>query len=114
MHAVLLGLVAFALKCQYQFLSAVDFQISYFDSFAIMKPPCKEYCCRYYHDGTWWGLNITAYDSDDATKRAAKLGNLQLLGELGGTISAAVPEAGFLARAWAFVKTIGRENKHAG
>jgi hypothetical protein len=48
----------------------------------------KEYVCRYYHDGSWWGLEITAYDNADAEARVAKLGNLQLQGELMMTIPA--------------------------
>lgn len=48
----------------------------------------REFCCRYFHDGSWWGLNINAYDSADAAARVAKLGNLQLLGELMLTIPA--------------------------
>src|SRR2546423_96649 len=58
----------------------------------------KPYCCRYYHDGGWWGLEIHAFDDDDAQARAAKLGNLQLLGELKATIPAK-PGAGLLVRA---------------
>lgn len=46
----------------------------------------REYVCRYYHDGAWWGLNIHAYDMTDAQARVAKLGNLQLNGELVMTI----------------------------
>jgi lysozyme family protein len=48
----------------------------------------KEFCCQYYHDGTWWCLNLQAYDEEDAEARARKLGNLQVLGELMMTIPA--------------------------
>lgn len=49
---------------------------------------CKEYVCEYYHDGAWWGLEITAYDFRDAEARVAKLGNLKLKGELMAKIPA--------------------------
>ena len=44
--------------------------------------PTKEYVCDYYHDGSWWGLNIHAYNIEDAEARCKKLGNLRLQGEL--------------------------------
>lgn len=50
--------------------------------------PTKEFVCRYYHDGAWWGINIHAYDAADAEARVAKLGILQLQGELMMTIPA--------------------------
>lgn len=50
------------------------------------KQKWPEYVCRYYHDGAWWGLNISARDLADAEARVAKLGNLQLEGELKMTI----------------------------
>lgn len=41
-----------------------------------------KYCCRYYHDGAWWGTYLEAYDLEDAEARAAKLGSLKVEGEL--------------------------------
>ena len=58
-----------------------------------MSRNCNVYCCRYYHDGSWWGINITAYNIDDAEERVKKLGNLQLLGELAMTIPDSIPKA---------------------
>lgn len=55
-----------------------------------MERETKEFVCRYFHDGVWWSLNIRAYDFDDAEARVAKLGNLQLQGELMMTIPASV------------------------
>lgn len=55
-----------------------------------MERETHEYVCRYYHDGSWWGLNIHAYDDEDAEARVKKLGNLVLNGRLMGTIPAGV------------------------
>jgi hypothetical protein len=57
-----------------------------------MSRNCKEYCCRYFHDGSWWGITITAYNFDDAEERVRKLGNLKLDGELVMTIPSPVPK----------------------
>lgn len=62
------------------------------------EEPFKTYVCRYFHNGSWWGLNITADDWQDAEARVAKLGNLQLEGELMATIPAK-PGVGLLVRA---------------
>lgn len=53
-----------------------------------MAPEWKTYTCRYYHDGSWWGLDIVATSDADAEERARKLGNLQLLGEVVARIPA--------------------------
>lgn len=79
-----------------------------FLSWLVMDADWKEYVGRYYHDGKWWGLNITARDWSDAEARAAKLGNLQILGELKGTIPAQIPGAGLLVRLWTTIKNIGK------
>lgn len=57
-----------------------------------------EFECRYFHEGSWWGLTICARDWKDAEARVAKLGNLQLMGEVMARIPAQVPGAGLLAR----------------
>ena len=59
--------------------------------------PCKTYCCEYYHDGSWWGVKITAYDWADAEVRAKKM-SLQLLGEHQMSIPANIPVAGVFVR----------------
>jgi len=64
---------------------------------------CKSYCCEYFHDGSWWALDITAYDWADAEARAKKLG-LQLKGELHMTIPAKVPASGLLVRIIALLR----------
>lgn len=60
----------------------------------------KTYCCEYYHEGKWWGINITARNDVDAEDRVKKLGNLQLLGELMATIPCRSRATGFWVRAW--------------
>ncbi len=63
----------------------------------------KEFVCKYYHDGAWWGLNIHAYDMEDAKARVAKLGNLQLNGELIMSIPC-IPGAGLFVKATCWVR----------
>lgn len=53
---------------------------------AVAAAQFKTYVCRYYHNSSWWGLDIKAADLADAEARVAKLGNLQLQGELKMTI----------------------------
>jgi hypothetical protein len=66
--------------------------------------PCKTYCCEYYHDGSWWGIDITAYDWADAEVRAKKM-SLQLLGESGGKVSA-VPGMGTIVKLLTWVRNL--------
>ena len=42
----------------------------------------KTYLYRYFHDGSWWCLEISATDYDDAQARVNKLPHAQPLGEL--------------------------------
>lgn len=65
-----------------------------------MVEKMKTFVCRYYHNGSWWALNITAANWADAEARASKLGNLQLLGELHASIPAEIPAAGIIVRLW--------------
>lgn len=51
--------------------------------------PTKPFLVEYYHDGATWGETIHAYDHADAEARVKKLGNMKLLGEHVGTVSAA-------------------------
>jgi len=55
----------------------------------MVERSTKQFACRYFHDGSWWALNLSAYDWSDAEKRAAKLG-LQLDGEIGQIVPAYV------------------------
>lgn len=71
-----------------------------------MEAPFKTYVCRYYYEGSWWGLNIMARDHEDAERRVAKLGNLQLQGELKMTIPAIAPH-------W-FIETLCRVRNFLG
>lgn len=48
----------------------------------------KRFLAEYFHDGGWWGVDIYAYDFDDAETRCRKL-SLRLLGEHKMTIPAA-------------------------
>lgn len=66
--------------------------------------PTKQFRCRYFHDGAWWGLQITAYDWHDAEIRAQKLG-AQLDGEVGATVPA-LPGAGIAVRVWTTLKNL--------
>lgn len=47
----------------------------------------KKFCCRYEHNGATWGLDIDAFDFEDAQERADGL-NLMLDGDLKFTIEA--------------------------
>lgn len=49
--------------------------------------PTKRFLAEYFHDDAWWGMDIYAYDFDDAEVRCRKLG-LKLLGEYKMTIPA--------------------------
>ena len=55
----------------------------------MVERSTKQFVCRYFHDGSWWALNLSAYDWDDAEERATKLG-LQLEGEIGEIVPAFV------------------------
>lgn len=63
-----------------------------------MDSNLKTFACRYFHDGHWWALDLAARDHTDAEARAAKLGNLQLLGEVKMRIPAGMPAGNFLAQ----------------
>lgn len=71
----------------------------------LQNRECKTYVCRYYHDGSWWALDITAYDQADAEARVAKLGNLQLQGKLIAKIPA-VRGAGLFTRLLCYVHNV--------
>lgn len=73
------------------------------EGFDMSSADFKTYVCRYYHDGSWWGLDIHARDLADAKARVAKLGRLQLQGELKGTIPA-LPCAGWFVQALCAVR----------
>lgn len=47
-----------------------------------MNDNFKTYECRYFHNGKWWAVEITAQSYADAEARVCKLGNLQLCGEV--------------------------------
>lgn len=64
----------------------------------------KTYTCRYYHEGSWWALDIEAQDQADAEARVAKLGNLQLLGEVKMRLRADTPAAAPLIRLLVWVR----------
>jgi len=59
----------------------------------------KQFACRYFHEGSWWGINLSAYDWADAEARAKKLG-VQLDEEI-GTIGADVA-----VRLWTIIKNL--------
>lgn len=70
----------------------------------MAERPTTQFFCRYFHDGVWWGVQISAYDWTDAAARAAKLG-LQLDGEIGAKVPA-VAGAGFAVRCWTAMRNL--------
>jgi len=66
----------------------------------------KKYVCRYFHNGSWWTIQIDALDYSAAEARAERLGCLEILGELGGTIDARSPGASFFTRAICAVRNL--------
>lgn len=63
----------------------------------------RTYTCRYFHNGSWWALDILALDDDDAKSRVGRLGGLQLLGEVKMRIPAKLPASGIIARVSAWI-----------
>ena len=61
----------------------------------------KQFACRYFHEGSWWGINLSAYDWADAEARAKTLG-VQLDGEI-GAIGADVS-----VRLWTILRNLTR------
>lgn len=45
------------------------------------------YTCSYFHDGTWWVVNVSAYGSEDARARLKKLP----LAQIDGTLETVIP-----------------------
>jgi hypothetical protein len=66
----------------------------------------KTYTCRYFHDGSWWALDLIARDNADAEARANKLGNLQLLGEVKMQIPVRLPGSSWLARFIVWIRNV--------
>lgn len=64
----------------------------------------KTYDCRYFHDGKWWAVEIMAPDWADAEARVAKLGNLQLQGEVVMVIPAR--GTGWFVRAYVWLRNL--------
>ena len=73
----------------------------------IKEKKCKKFTCSYFHDGAWWGLEITAYDWKDARARVAQLGRLRLDGELYASIPAFLG-GGIIARIWCYLANLFR------
>lgn len=71
----------------------------------------RTYVCRYFHNNSWWSLDLIASDDSDAESRVSKLGRLQLLGQKMAEIPV-FPAAGFLIKAtcWIINKFYGRRN----
>jgi hypothetical protein len=66
----------------------------------------KQYACRYFYGGSWWGINLSAHDWADAEARARTLG-LQLDSEI-GAIDPAFEGAGVCERLWTILRNITR------
>ncbi len=59
----------------------------------------QTWTARYYHDGTWWTINFTAYGQADAEARLRKMPLAQVDGTLEAVIPA-FPGFGLLVRLW--------------
>ncbi|PYI87855.1 MAG: hypothetical protein DMF03_12455 [Verrucomicrobia bacterium] len=66
----------------------------------------KQFACRYFYGGSWWGINLSAYDWADAEARARTLG-IQLDAEI-GAIDPAFEGAGVCERLWIILRNITR------
>lgn len=64
----------------------------------------KKFVCQYNYLGKKWVLHIDAANHADAEKRAERLGTLEVLGELGGEVAAAIPGASWLVRGWVWLR----------
>ena len=64
----------------------------------------KQFACRYFYEGSWWGINLSAYDWADAEARARTLG-VQLDGEI-CAIDPAFESAGVCVRLWTILTNI--------
>lgn len=72
--------------------------------------PTKPILTSYYHDGSWWSLEIHAYDWDDARERLKKLP----LAKVDGIIEMTIPEGmGWFARSYCAVRNFFGGGAHA-
>lgn len=53
-----------------------------------MDKPFKVYLFEYFHDDSWWQIEIPATSADDAQARAQKIARAKLAGELVAKIPA--------------------------
>lgn len=60
----------------------------------------RTYLFRYFHEGAWWQVEMTATSPDDARARMQKLPLAQLDGELVAKLPAS---AGLIARAFCWL-----------
>lgn len=67
----------------------------------------KSYLFRYYHNGSWWNLEIPATSLEDAQERINKLPNAQPLGEMMARIPAGL---GLFAKLWCWWKNTKSSN----
>ena len=58
----------------------------------------KKFVCQYNYLGKKWVLHIDAASHADAEERAKRLGSLEVLGELGGSVDARIPCASWVMR----------------
>ncbi|MDX1961602.1 MAG: hypothetical protein SFX18_00525 [Pirellulales bacterium] len=65
----------------------------------------KVYLFKYYHDGSWWHIELPATDLEDAQARINKLPHAQALGELKAKIPVGL---GFLAKFWCWLANASR------
>ena len=72
----------------------------------VLERSTKQFACRYFYGGSWWGINLSAYNCADAEARARTLG-VQLDGEI-GAIDPAFEGAGVCVRLWTILRNITR------
>lgn len=58
----------------------------------------KKFVCQYKYLGKKWVLHIDAASHADAEERAKRLGSLEVLGELGGSVDASIPGSSWVVR----------------
>lgn len=71
-----------------------------------MSPEYKVFLFKYFHDGSWWHIEIPATTMDDAQARIRKLPLAQPLGEMVAKLPAS---AGLFARCYCWLRNFMRQ-----
>lgn len=67
----------------------------------------RVYLFEYFHDGSWWSVEISATSPADAQERMNKMPLAKYLGTLEMKIPAYVPGGGWFVRLWCWWKNFG-------